>query len=330
MTLALDRYKTAAIFQRCLIRITLRQQLPGLITLAALWLLPFLTVLYWLRWTEYPLTQISPDAYGGSSYSSYWAAHWNHVGDFDSVLYGLVALTSVACLLLLIPATTLIRRDLLVRLNVVLWTQGASAAQWLLAKVAVLGAFVVVCFGTTGVLDWSLLHWAASRHLLVDDRHNALLMQGIGPSLVAAALMYVCVGALFAVIPGDRINRSFCRLGLLFLLLGLDSLAKELFSGTGGMRRTLITHRISGVNRSKSVLTGVNPVDYWLHQLLNCTYDLAIAAGALLLALHLLRRRTVPTHASSGQGRAADGRALASGGWDLRRWASLIRPGETR
>ncbi|MBC3843763.1 hypothetical protein GXW82_36750 [Streptacidiphilus sp. 4-A2] len=45
-------------------------------------------------------------------------------------------------------------------------------------------------------------------------------MQGIGPSLVAAALMYVCVGALFAVIPGDRVNRSFCRLGLLALLLG--------------------------------------------------------------------------------------------------------------
>ncbi len=327
MTLVLDRHKTTALFQRCLIDITLRQQLPGLLALAALWLVPFLAVLYWLRWTEYPLTQISPDTYGKGYYSYYWTAHWNHVGDFDSVLYGLVVLTSVACLLLLIPATSLIRRDLLVRLNVVLWTQGASPAQWLLAKVAVLGAFVVVCCGTTGVLDWSLLHWAASRHLLVDDTHNALMMQGIGPSLVAAALMYVCVGALFAVIPGDRVNRSLCRLGLLVLLLGLDSLAKELFSGTGGMRRTLITH---GTNRPESVLTDVNPVDYWLHQLPNCTYDLAIAAGALLLALHLLRRRTVSSPASSGQERLADGDALPGGGWGLRRWADLIRPGETR
>ncbi|MBC3843764.1 hypothetical protein GXW82_36755 [Streptacidiphilus sp. 4-A2] len=126
MTLALDRYKTTTVFQRCLIGITLRQQLRGLLALSALWLVPFLTVLYWLRWTEYPLTQNSPDAYGEGYYSYYWTAHWNHVGDFDSVLYGLVVLTSVACLLLLIPATTLIRRDLLVRLNVVLWTQGAS------------------------------------------------------------------------------------------------------------------------------------------------------------------------------------------------------------
>lgn len=125
MTLTLERHQNTTVFQRCLIRITLRQQLPGLIMLAALWLAPFLTVLYWLRWTEYPLTQISPDAYGEGYYSSYWAAHWNHVGDFDSVLYGLVVLTSVACLLL-IPATNLIRRDLMVRLNVVLWTQGAS------------------------------------------------------------------------------------------------------------------------------------------------------------------------------------------------------------
>ncbi|MBC3843762.1 hypothetical protein GXW82_36745 [Streptacidiphilus sp. 4-A2] len=86
------------------------------------------------------------------------------------------------------------------------------------------------------------------------------------------------------------------------------------------MRRTLITH---GADHPQSVLTGVDPVDYWLHQLLNCTYDLAIAAGALLLARHLLRRRTLSSHADSGQGQPTDGNAL-------RRWAHLIHPGETR
>jgi len=294
MTLTVDRPKAKAntTIQRCLLRMTLRQQRSGLALLAAVLLVPSLAVLHWLRTSEYALTQLAPALYGNGFSASYWDNHWDHIGTFDSGLFDLVYVTVFACLWLLIPATSMIRRDLAVRLNITLWTQGASPTQWLLAKVAVLAAFVVVCFGTMATLDWALLRWAVSRQLLVENTHDALLLRGVGPSMVAVPLMFVCLGALFAVIPGNILTRTLIRLGLLVGLGGLSYLAGDLFSDTAAVSRTLVTHRVSGVNRSHAVLTGISTTGYWGHQLMTCAGELAIAAGALLLALRLLRRCT--------------------------------------
>ncbi|MFC1418132.1 hypothetical protein [Streptacidiphilus cavernicola] len=292
MTLALDHHQADTAVQRRMLRLTLRQHRLGLTLLAVALLLPSLAVMHWLRTGEYALTQLPPALYGKASPNSYWDTHWDHVAGFDNGLYDLVYAADAVCLLLLFPVTSMVRRDLATRVHVTLWTQGASPTQWLLAKVAVLAAVTVACFGTVTALAWVLLRWATGRQVVFDTTHDAWLLRNVGPSMVTTALIFVCLGALFAVVPGSLPTRILSRLGLLVALAGLDFIARDLFSGTAGLSRTLVTDRFSGTSLSKSVLTGINSTDYWQGQLITCTYDLAIAAGALLLALHLLRRRT--------------------------------------
>jgi hypothetical protein len=305
MTLTLDRPQADTTIPRGLLRVTLRQHRPGLAVLGAMWLL-CLAALCWFRFGEYRLTQLTLAHYG--NVAMYWYAHWYHVDYFNGDLFwGFVVATLLLYAALLITCAASLRRDLRLRLHVTLWTQAVSPAQWLLARLAVFASIVVLGFGSLAALTSALLHWAMKHQIILDGTQSTWLLRLSGPSLVTGALLVMGLGVLFSVVPGGRPTRVLSFLGLFSALCGLGYPVRTLLlGGSSQITGSVVQQRFPGVfhpdsvikgngviltGYSHTVLTGIDTADYWQHQLLTCAYDLTLAAGAVLLALHLLRRR---------------------------------------